>query len=591
MKLCLSVMQCLGKGTQKTMKDFKKRLPVGIESFEKIRSEGFYYVDKTAMIRDLLLDWGEVNLFTRPRRFGKSLNMSMLKSFLEIGCNKALFDGLEISGQTELCEEYMGKFPVISISLKSINGADYTSARNLLCSVIGKEALRFSFLLESDRLMEQEKEMYRKLIYVPTESLSNFSMADDVLMNSLQTLSTLLYRHYGRKSVILVDEYDVPLAKANEQGYYDEMVLLIRNLFEQALKTNDSLYFAVLTGCLRISKESIFTGMNNLNVQSITDVQFDEYFGFSDEEVKELLKYYEIGEAYEDVRSWYDGYRFGNVDVYCPWDVVNFARKRRNDPSLYPESYWSNTSSNDIVRHLLENASAGTRSEVERLIAGETVLKEIRNELTYRDIYASEENVWSVLFTTGYLTQAGRPDPRRRNLIRMAIPNEEIREIFVSQIQDWMQAVVRKDAAEIDRFCGALKDGDPSVAESVFTSWLGRTVSIRDTAVRKDLNETFYHGFLLGILRYQTEWDIRSNQESGDGYSDIQIEILPEKTGIVIELKYAEKGKLEEACQEALGQIEEKTYAARLREEGMETILAYGVACFRKQCRVKLKKV
>ena len=573
------------------MNDFKKRLPIGMESFEKIRSEGFYYVDKTAMIRDLLLDWGEVNLFTRPRRFGKSLNMSMLKSFLEIGCNKALFDGLEISRQTELCEEYMGKFPVISISLKSINGADYTSARNLLCSVIGKEALRFSFLLESEKLMEQEKEMYRKLIYVPAESFSNFSMADDVLMNSLQTLSSLLYRHYGRKSVLLIDEYDVPLAKANEQGYYDEMVLLIRNLFEQALKTNDSLYFAVLTGCLRISKESIFTGMNNLNVLSITDVQFDEYFGFSDDEVKDILNYYEIEEAYEDVRSWYDGYRFGNVDVYCPWDVVNFARKRRNDPSLYPESYWSNTSSNDIVRHLLENASAGTRSEVERLIAGETVLKEIRNELTYRDIYASAENVWSVLFTTGYLTQAGRPDPRRRNLIRMAIPNEEIREIFVSQIQDWMQAVVRKDAAEIDRFCGALKDGDPSVAESVFTSWLGRTVSIRDTAVRKDLKETFYHGFLLGILRYQTEWDIRSNQESGDGDSDIQIEILPEKTGIVIELKYAEKGKLEEACQEALGQIEEKTYAARLREEGMETILAYGVACFRKQCRVKLKKV
>ena len=573
------------------MNDFKKRLPIGIESFEKIRSEGFYYVDKTAMIRDLLLDWGEVNLFTRPRRFGKSLNMSMLKSFLEIGCNKALFDGLEISRQTELCEEYMGKFPVISISLKSINGADYTSARNLLCSVIGKEALRFSFLLESEKLMEQEKEMYRKLIYVPAESFSNFSMADDVLMNSLQTLSSLLYRHYGRKSVLLIDEYDVPLAKANEQGYYDEMVLLIRNLFEQALKTNDSLYFAVLTGCLRISKESIFTGMNNLNVLSITDVQFDEYFGFSDDEVKDILNYYEIEEAYEDVRSWYDGYRFGNVDVYCPWDVVNFVQKRRNDPSLYPESYWSNTSSNDIVRHLLENASAGTRSEMERLIVGETVLKEIRNELTYRDIYASEENVWSVLFTTGYLTQAGRPDPRRRNWIRLAIPNEEIREIFINQIQDWIQAVVRKDTTELDRFCEALKAGEPSVVENVFTSWLERTVSIRDTAVRKDLKENFYHGFLLGILRYQTEWNVFSNLESGDGYSDILIEILSEKIGIVIEMKYAEKGKLEEACQAAIEQIEEKDYAARLREEGMETILAYGIACFRKWCRVELKKV
>ena len=555
MKLCLSVMQCLGKGTQKTMKDFKKRLPVGIESFEEIRTENYYFVDKTALIRDLLRSGGKVTLFTRPRRFGKSLNMSMLKSFFEIGCNKALSDGLEIAGDTELCEEYMGKFPVISISLKSVSGTDYTSARSMLCSVIGKEALRFSLLLESGKLMEQEKEMYRKLIRVSRESLNNFSMADDVLMNSLQTLSMLLYRHFGRKSILLIDEYDVPLAKANEQGYYDEMVLLIRNLFEQALKTNDSLRFAVLTGCLRISKESIFTGLNNMKVLSVMDVQFDEYFGFRDEEVRELLNYYDIGEAYEDVKAWYDGYRFGNVSVYCPWDVVSYADQRWNDPTLFPESYWINTSSNEIVRYLLENASAPTRSDIEKLIAGEPVLKEIRNELTYRDIYDSEENVWSVLFTTGYLTQVGRPDSRRRNLIRLAIPNEEIREIFMNQVQEWMQG--------------------------------GR----KDTAVRKDLKETFYHGFLLGILRYQTEWDIRSNQESGDGDSDIQIEILPEKTGIVIELKYAEKGKLEEACQEALGQIEEKTYAARLREEGMETILAYGVACFRKQCRVKLKKV
>ena len=569
----------------------KKKLPVGIESFEEIRTENYYFVDKTALIRDLLRNGAKVTLFTRPRRFGKSLNMSMLKSFFEIGCNKALFDGLEIAGDTELCEEYMGKFPVISISLKSVSGTDYTSARSMLCSVIGKEALRFSFLLESGKLMEQEKEMYRKLIRVSRESLNNFSMADDVLMNSLQTLSMLLYRHFGRKSILLIDEYDVPLAKANEQGYYDEMVLLIRNLFEQALKTNDSLRFAVLTGCLRISKESIFTGLNNMKVLSVMDVQFDEYFGFRDEEVRELLNYYDIEEAYEDVKAWYDGYRFGNVSVYCPWDVVSYADQRWNDPTLFPESYWINTSGNEIVRYLLENASAVTRSEIENLIAGEPVLKEIRNELTYRDIYASEENVWSVLFTTGYLTQAGRPDPRRRNLIRLAIPNEEVREIFMKQIQDWMQRTVRKDTTELDRFCGVLKGGDAPAVESIFTSWLVRTISIRDTAARKDLKESFYHGFLLGILRYQTEWDIKSNQESGDGYSDILIEILPEKIGIVIEMKYAEKGKLEEACQEALGQMKEKTYTARLREEGMETILAYGIACFRKRCRVELEKV
>ena len=563
------------------MNDNKKRLPIGIESFEKIRREDFYYVDKTAMIRDLLLDWGEVNLFTRPRRFGKSLNMSMLKSFFEIGCDKTLFDGLEISRQTELCEEYMGKFPVISISLKGVEAGDYPTARSMAIRVINKEARRLDYLLESDRLSAGDKEVFALLL--------KSDMDDATLCWSLKELSELLQKHYDRKAIILIDEYDVPLAKANERGYYDEMILLIRNLFGNALKTNDSLYFAVLTGCLRISRESIFTGLNNLKVLSIMDVQFEEYFGFGDDEVKELLNYYEIGESYEDVKAWYDGYRFGNVSVYCPWNVISYADRRRNDPTLYPEPYWINTSSNDIVRHLLENASAGTRSEIERLIAGETVLKEIRNELTYRDIYASEENVWSVLFTTGYLTQAGRPDPRRRNWIRLAIPNEEIREIFVSQIQDWMQAVVRKDTTELDRFCEALKAGDPSVVESIFTSWLERTVSIRDTAVRKDLKENFYHGFLLGILRYQTEWNVFSNLESGDGYTDIMIEILPEKIGIVIEMKYAEKGKLEEACQQAAWQIEEKDYAARLREEGMETILAYGIACFRKQCRVGLR--
>ncbi|HJA92578.1 MAG TPA: ATP-binding protein [Candidatus Eisenbergiella merdipullorum] len=569
------------------MNGFKKRLPIGIENFEKIRKEDFYYVDKTTMIRNLLRNWGKVNLFTRPRRFGKSLNMSMLKAFLEIGCDKSLFNGLAISEEKAVCEEYMGQIPVISITLKNVEESDFQKAMNALRSVIGTEAMRFAFLEESDRLTENEKNQYRALVRVGEGG--DFIMKESVLQASLKTLSLLLEKHYGKKVVILIDEYDVPLAKANERDYYDEMILLIRNLFGQALKTNDSLYFAVLTGCLRISKESIFTGLNNMNVLSIMDVQFEEYFGFSDDEVRKLLNYYEIEESFENVKAWYDGYRFGNVSVYCPWDVISYADRRRNDPTLYPEPYWINTSGNDIVRHLLEKASAGTRSEIERLIAGETVLKEIRNELTYRDIYASEENVWSVLFTTGYLTQAGRPDPRRRNLIRLAIPNEEIREIFINQIQDWMQAVVRKDTTELDRFCEALKDGEPSVVESIFTSWLERTVSIRDTAVRKDLKENFYHGFLLGILRYQTEWNVFSNLESGEGYTDIMIEILPEKIGIVIEMKYAEKGKLEEACHEAIEQIEEKDYAARLREEGMETILAYGIACFRKQCRVGLK--
>ncbi len=563
------------------MNGFKKRLPIGMENFEEIRREDFYYVDKTAMIRDLLRSGGKVTLFTRPRRFGKSLNMSMLKSFFEIGCDKELFDGLEIAGDTELCEEYMGKFPVISISLKEVDAEDYLTARSMMINVINREVGRRKYLLESDRLLEMDKKLFAGLL--------KSDMSDAELCWSLKELSDLLQKHYGKKAIILIDEYDVPLKKANEQGYYDEMNLLIRNMFGNALKTNDSLHFGVLTGCLRISRESIYTGLNNLDVISSMDVQFEEYFGFSDEEVKELLEYYEIGESYEDVKVWYDGYRFGNISVYCPWSVINYVDRRRNDQTFSPKACWSNTGSKTIIRHLLENASATTRSEIERLVAGETVLKEIRNELTYQEIYASEENVWSVLFTTGYLTQAGRPDPRRRNWIRLAIPNEEIREIFVSQIQDWMQAVVRKDTTELDRFCEALKAGDPSVVESIFTSWLERTISVRDTAVRKDLKENFYHGFLLGILRYQTEWNVFSNLESGDGYTDIMIEILPEKIGIVIEMKYAEKGKLEEACQQAAWQIEEKDYAARLREEGMETILAYGIACFRKQCRVGLR--
>lgn len=567
----------------------KRKLPVGIENFKDIRSEEFYYIDKTVMIRDLLNGWGKVNLFTRPRRFGKSLNMSMLQSFLEIGCDPAWFEGLAISGEKDLCDRYMGQFPVISISLKSVNGPDYHTARALMCSVIGSEALRFRFLLDSDKLSEEEKEIYRQMIMIDQTGESVYSMSDPVLMGSLKNLCVLLERYYGRKVIILIDEYDVPLAKANERGYYAEMVSLIRNIFEQALKTNDSLYFAVLTGCLRVAKESIFTGLNNPKILSITSVRFDEYFGFTDAEVKELLAYYGFEDKYDLIREWYDGYRFGNVEVYCPWDVISYCDELRDDPSAMPRDYWSNTSSNDVVRHFLEMTDRGlTRGELEALIAGETVTKEISEELTYDRLYDSAENIWSVLFTTGYLTQKGKPDGRNYHL---AVPNREIRNIFTGQIMTMFRENVQKDGEMLGAFCDALKTGNAGEAERLLGAYLSKTVSIRDTFVRKPTKENFYHGILLGILGYKSGWYVRSNREAGDGYSDIMIRVEDEDIGIVIEVKYAQSGEPDEICRKALDQIREKGYESVLREEGCTKIIRYGIACRRKKCRVLCEMV
>ena len=565
----------------------KKKLPVGIESFEEIRKENFYFVDKTTMIRDLLKQWGKVNLFTRPRRFGKSLNMSMLKAFLELDCDRSLFEGLEISKETDLCEKYMGQFPVISISLKGTGASDFETARALMCSVIGNEALRFLFLLDSDRLSEQEKEMYRKLVNVAPDSPDNFDMSDDVLMRSLRTLSELLQRHFEKKTIILIDEYDVPLAKANEEGYYERMTILIRNLFEQALKTNDSLYFAVLTGCLRVAKESIFTGLNNPKILSITTVRFDEYFGFTDAEVRKMLKYYNLDHKYDTVKEWYDGYRFGNVDVYCPWDVISYVDDLTDDPDIPPKDYWSNTSSNDVVRHFIEKVGDGlTKSEIEMLVAGETVTKEIHEELTYNRLYDSIDNIWSVLFMTGYLTQRGKSDGNR---IQLTIPNREIRKIFIGQIMAMFKAQTGRDGETLNAFCNALKSGNADEAERLFGAYLGRTVSIRDTFVRKPTKENFYHGILLGILGFKGDWFVRSNQESGEGYSDILIRIENEDIGIIIEVKYAENGDYDSVCQSALEQIRKKDYTARLEEEGCRIIYSYAIACQRKKCRVMVE--
>ena len=562
----------------------KRKLPAGIEKVEEIRREGFYYVDKTTMIRDLLRKWGKVNLFTRPRRFGKSLNMSMLKAFFEIGCDKTLFDGLAISGEQDLCEKYMGKFPVISVSLKGVNGADYETARALLCSVIGNEAARFRFLLETDRISELEKELYRQLLVTDPNRQGMYAMPDAVLMGSLKTLSMLLKEYYKTEVIILIDEYDVPLAKASERGYYESMALLIRNLFEQALKTNDSLYFAVMTGCLRVAKESIFTGLNNLKLLSVTNVRFDEYFGFTDEEVRELLRYYGREDRYEAMREWYDGYRFGNVEVYCPWDVISYCDDLTDDPEAEPRDYWSNTSSNDVIRHFIEKVDHGlTRSEIEALVSGEILTKEIHEDLTYNRLYDSVDHIWSVLFATGYLTQRGKAEGKR---YRLAIPNREIRNIFTEQIMTMFKEAVAKDGESLDAFCAALQKGDAREAERLFTAYLGKTISIRDTSVRKASKENFYHGILLGILGFKSGWYVRSNEESGEGWSDILVRLENEDTGMIIEIKYAEEGRYAAACEQALRQIEEKDYTTKLKEEGCSLILKYAVACFRKKCRI-----
>ena len=562
----------------------RKKLPIGIDSFEKIIRHNFYYVDKTEMITELLHNWGEVNLFTRPRRFGKSLNMNMLQSFLEIGCDKSLFNGLKVSREKELCEEYMGKFPVISLTLKNVEGLNFESARKSLKNTLGMEAWRLSALAESSRLTEEEKNSYKALTVV--DDHGDFKMSDATMEKALLILTVLLEKHYGKKAVLLIDEYDVPLDKAFQYGYYDEMVSLIRNMFGNVLKTNSSLFFAVLTGCLRIAKESIFTGLNNFNVFSITSVQFDEFFGFTDDEVAEMLKYFGLSDYHETIREWYDGYQFGKKAVYCPWDVISYCRNLCADPDAIPEDFWSNTSSNSIVSRFIDKANKQTRDEIENLISGETVIKEIKQELTYNELDKSIENLWSILFTTGYLTQRERIDSRK---LRLAIPNREIKELFELQIREWFQEKSSEDIKKLDKLCMAFPDGDAETIEDLFNDYLWNTISIRDTAV-KGRKENFYHGVLLGLLSHMENWAVWSNIESGEGYCDILLEVPENRVGVVIEMKYAQEDRMEAACTEALKQIEQRQYAARLKSDGMKNIVNYGIACYRKHCKVKIGK-
>lgn len=568
------------------------KLPVGIDDFRKLRESHFYYVDKTRLIEQLLLNWSEVTLFTRPRRFGKTLNMSMLKSFFDIGTDKALFDGLYISGNKELCDEYMGKYPVIFLSLKGVEGLTYEEAFEAFVRIMGKEVNRVSFLADSDKLTQIEREQYKGLTIMKNGRLA---FDKEKLISSLQLLSQLLYKHYGKKVVILIDEYDVPLDKAFQNGYYNEMVSLIRGLFGQALKTNEFLQFAVLTGCLRISKESIFTGLNNFKVMSITDSRFDEQFGFTDIEVKKLLSDYGMDSHFDEVKEWYDGYHFGRADVYCPWDVINHADHLRDDSDAKPQTYWINSSGNSLVRRLINRADSSTKDEIERLIAGEAIEKVIRQDLTYDEIENSIDNIWSVLFTTGYLTKIGEvklPDSESYAYM-LVIPNKEVREVFVLQIQEWFKAVVANDNDTMSLLSKAILDKDEAILARQLNIVMGRMISILDTKAPDDMKENFYHGLLLGLLRGSNpDWLIKSNRESGDGFSDILIKPENPDLGIVIEVKYAKEFKgLDAACDAAMAQIKQKRYDETLRDEGRCDILAYGIAFCRKRCKVAGEKL
>ena len=556
--------------------DNKLKLPVGIENFEEIRKSGFYYIDKTRLIEQLLQNWGKVNLFTRPRRFGKTLNMSMLKSFFEIGTDSSLFEGLYISNNTELCNEYMGKYPVIFLSLKGVDGLTFSKSKEMLSEIIKEEADRHYYLKNSEKLTQEDRISFQSIL----------TGTDENIENSLKTLSRFLYKHYDRKTIIIIDEYDVPLDKAFQNGYYKEMVALIKGIFGQALKTNDFLQFAILTGCLRISKESIFTGLNNFEVLSILNVQYDECFGFTDAEVRKILKDYGLSAHYADMKEWYDGYRFGNTDIYCPWDVIRYSKSLCMDEEAKPEDFWSNSSGNAIVRRFIDKADASTKNEIERLIAGEYIEKEISQELTYEELDDKIENLSSVLFTTGYLTQQGRTDDDR---YRLAIPNKEIRNLFIKKVREWFRDASKNDGKALEEFCNAFIQKNSQKIEQLFGDYLWNTISIRDTAVAKEKKENFYHGILLGLLGYKSNWIIKSNAESGTGYSDILIEAPDNRTGIVIELKYAENGNMDKACLDAIKQIEEKDYVGRLKQDGMRNFISYGIACYKKDCKVMLK--
>ena len=554
------------------------KLPVGIDDFYKIRKSGFYYVDKTRLIEQLLENWGEANLFTRPRRFGKTLNMSMLRYFFEIGTDITLFDGLYISQNRRFCEKYMGQFPVIFLSLKGVDGLTFEEARFCFTELIESEARRFKFLLNSDKLDADDKNIYHELLSLHEEQNNVAGMK---VKFALKKLSELLYKHYGKKTIVLIDEYDVPLDKAFQHGYYREMVLLMRGVLGESLKTNEFLQFSVLTGCLRVSKESIFTGLNNFKILSITDSRFDEQFGFTDEEVKKLLEAYQLESHFTETKEWYDGYRFGDADVYCPWDVINHVDRLTGQPGAAPQSYWINTSGNELVKRCIDKANKTTRDEIERLLAGEAIEKFVRLELTYDEIDNSIDNLWSVLFTTGYLTQSGMTD---QGAYKLVIPNKEVKEVYRLQIQDWFKNTVLDNTVELMTFWSAVKKGHAEEIERYLNRTLSNSISVFDTRAEKELS---YHTLMIGLLAGNSDWLVKSNVEAGDGFADIVIETEDPTDGIIIELKYSrEAAGMDKACERAVAQIRERRYAEYLKNDGRDNILLYGIAFYKKRCKV-----
>ena len=564
----------------------KIKLPVGIEDFKEIRQEEFYYIDKTKLLEQLLEKWGKVNLFTRPRRFGKTLNMSMLRYFFEIGTDESLFDGLYIKNNKKICEEYMGKFPVIFISLKNVEGLDFETALYRFVEIIGREAERFYFLLDSKKLTVNEKERYKTLIRLDN---GRYSMDVNILASALRLLSELLYKHYGKKTIIIIDEYDVPLDKAFQNGYYREMVSLIRAMFGDALKTNDFLQFAVLTGCLRVSKESIFTGLNNFKVLSIADTRFDEQFGFTDEEVQTLLESYGLLEHISETKEWYDGYHFGDADVYCPWDVINHVDRLCGEPDAKPQSYWINTSGNGLVKRFIDKANKTTRDEIERLVSGETIEKQVSLELTYDEIDTTIDNLWSVLFTTGYLTQTGMTESGAYKLV---IPNKEVREVYKLQIQEWFKRTVMSNKEQLKNFWKAFDGGDTKAVENYLNRTLSNSISVFDTKARDEEKESSYHTLLVGLLVGNADWLVKSNVEAGDGFADIIVETEDFDAGIIIELKYSKTfSGMDKACEKAITKIKEKRYDEYLKNDDRHDIMIYGIAFCKKKCKVIAHKI
>ena len=553
------------------------KLPVGIENFEEIRRNQYYYIDKTKLIEQLFDSLGKVSLFTRPRRFGKTLNMSMLKSFFEIGTDPSLFDGLYISKNQDLCKQHLGQYPVIFLSLKGVEGLSFSEARRRCIQLIKREAERFYVLKDSQRLLDIDNIKYCQLL-----EMQDRPEEVDIIMSSIKTLSDLLYKQYGKKVVILIDEYDVPLDKAFQYGYYREMLHFIRGLLGEVLKTNDSLAFAVLTGCLRVSKESIFTGLNNFKILSITDTRFDEQFGFTDTEVRTLLSDYQMEDRFAEVKEWYDGYHFGNADVYCPWDVVNFVDRAKDDREARPEAYWINTSGNDLVKRFIDKANKTTKSEIERLINGEAIEKELRLELTYEEIDQSIENLWSVLFTTGYLTQTGRP---KDGAYRLIIPNREVREVFRLQINEWFKKSIFSNTERLTAFWKAFEEGDTEGVEQYLNRILSNSISVFDTKARKEEKESSYHNLLVGILTGNADWLVKSNVEAGEGFADIIVETDDPDAGIVVELKYTKNfDELKAASQKALDQIRDRRYQEYLLNDDRKSIRLYGIAFCKKRC-------